>query len=180
MSGLAALRERAAEPWARVDGGALLTGMGLLGGLMLLLVSVDDGFIPLLDHANLVFHEAGHPLFSLLGEVAGLYGGTLGQLVFPLVFVGRFWWRRESLGFALSLAWLCENGFNIARYMADARAQLLPLVGGGEHDWFHILSRWGLLERDLALAGTLRLLCWLGLLAVTAWLLARYLKDRTT
>ena len=44
-----------------------------------------DGFILLLDHANLAFHEAGHLFFGVLGDTLGLYGGTLGQLVFPVV-----------------------------------------------------------------------------------------------
>ncbi len=174
---LHALHERALVPWTPLGRGQLAAGAGLLV-LLMWLVRAGDGFIPLLDHANLAFHEAGHPIFGLLGEAPGLYGGTLGQLIFPLVFIGRFWWQRHSLGFALSLAWLFENGFNIARYMADARAQELPLAGGGEHDWFHILSRWGMLERDVALAGSVRLLCWMGLLATLGWLAWRYLKDK--
>jgi hypothetical protein len=33
-------------------------------------------------------------------------------------------------------------------YVADARAQELPLVGGGEHDWDYLLGRMGLLAQD--------------------------------
>ena len=51
------------------------------------------------------------------------------------------------------LAWLFQNFWNIARYMADARAQVLPLVGNGEHDWTEIFSRWGVLRRDTGIAG---------------------------
>ena len=98
-----------------------------------------------------MFHEAGHPLFGLLlGERIAVYGGTLGQLAFPIVATVSFWWRREALPFALCAAWLFENFWNIARYMADARDQLLPLVGGGEHDWTEIFSRWQVLQRDTA------------------------------
>lgn len=32
--------------------------------------------------------------------------------------------------------------------MQDARAQELPLVGGGEHDWTYLLGQLGLLEHD--------------------------------
>lgn len=171
------LHERAQAPWAPVEGGKLALGIGLILLLMWLIKTAEGSFIPVLDHANLAFHEAGHPIFGIFGETLGLYGGTLGQLVFPLVFIGLFWWRRESLGFVLALGWLCENGFNIARYMADARSQVLPLVGGGEHDWFHILSRWGMLEQDMVLAGALRLVCWLGLMTAMYWLGYRYFKD---
>ena len=44
-----------------------------------------------------------------------------------------------------------QNCWNIARYISDARAQDLPLVGGGEHDWLWILDELDLLHRDLAI-----------------------------
>jgi hypothetical protein len=49
--------------------------------------------------------------------------------------------------------------------VADARAQELPLVGGGEHDWAYLLARFGLLARDQDIAGAVRTL---GLLLVVA------------
>lgn len=136
-------------------------------------------WVHILDSANLAFHEAGHPLFGLLfGENFAVYGGTLGQLVFPAVVVGSFWWRRETLSFALALAWLMENFWNIARYMADARARELPLVGGGEHDWTEIFSRWNSLQSDTRIAGFVTLLAWLGVLATWSWLAWRWHQDR--
>jgi hypothetical protein len=128
-------------------------------------------WVPILDDANLVFHEAGHPIFGILGETLGLYGGTLGQLVFPVTVAVTYWRREQFLGVALGSLWFFENGLNIARYMADARAQVLPLVGGGEHDWFNIFSRWGpgALAHDTTIARVVAFLCWMGLLAT--WLL---------
>jgi hypothetical protein len=142
--------------------------------LALILLTSSDGWVPLLDSANLAFHEAGHPLFGLLGQTLGLYGGTLMQLLVPLLALGSFWMRREAVGAACAGAWLCENLLNVARYMADARVQLLPLVGGGEHDWWNILMRWGLLAWATRLAGLLRLMAWLGLLGSWAWLAVRW------
>lgn len=138
-----------------------------------------DGWVPLLDGANLAFHEAGHPLAGLfLGGWAAVYGGTFAQLVFPAVVAGRGWRRREIAVCALGVVWLCENLWNIARYMADARAQALPLVGGGDHDWTEILSRWGVLHLDGSLAGLVRLIGWLGMLAVLGWMAWRMASDR--
>ena len=51
-----------------------------------------------LDGANLLFHEAGHPIFGLLSDDLMVYGGTLGQLVFPLAVSWHFWVRREIAG----------------------------------------------------------------------------------
>jgi hypothetical protein len=149
------------EVWPSVTAVAILFAIVLFD---------DDGFVVLLDHANLAFHEAGHVFFGLLGRTLGLYGGTLGQLVFPIVAIGSFWRRRHAIGVALGGVWLFENFLNIARYMADARAQLLPLVGGGEHDWYLIFSRWGLLGRDTEIASLTRMLGWLGMIACMAWL----------
>ena len=130
----------------------------------------EDGFILLLDHANLAFHEAGHFLFGMLSRSFGLYGGTLGQLVFPVIACVSCWQRHQAVGVALSGIWLFENFLNIARYMADARAQLLPLVGGGEHDWYHIFSRWGLLSHDTDIAAVTSTIGWLGMIGCLIWL----------
>ena len=74
--------------------------------------------------------------------------------------------------------WLFENIWNIARYMADARAQVLPLVGSGEHDWTEIFLRWGVLSRDIGIAGFVTLLGWLGVLIAWGWLARRWWLDR--
>ena len=134
-----------------------------------LAVSPPLGWVPLLDGANLLFHEAGHPLFGLFGEAMGLYGGTLGQLVFPLVVAIEFWRRRQTMSFAAACLWFFENFFNIARYAADARAQVIPLVGSGDHDWWHIFTRWGVLEHDLAIGSGIAAMGVLGIVATWAW-----------
>lgn len=141
--------------------------------------NTGERWVFLLDNANLAFHEAGHPLFGLLfGANFSVYGGTLGQLVFPIAAAVAFWWRRETLSFALSLFWLFENFWNIARYMADARAQVLPLVGSGEHDWTEIFSRWGALPRDTSIAGFVTFVGWVGVLLAWGWLTSRWWQDR--
>ena len=163
--------------WAPVSSfalGAFLAGLVLLG----LVVRATDGFVPVLDHANLVFHEAGHPIFGIFGDTAGLYGGTLGQLVFPMVAMAAFAWRRHTLGVAIAGVWLFENFFYIAAYAGDARAQLLPLVGGGEHDWETILLRWHALDKDLKVAKVFRVVGVTGWLAVAGWLTYRWRAAR--
>ena len=43
---------------------------------------------------------------------------------------------------------------DVARYIGDARAQELPLLGGEDsiHDWWYLLINWDLLPRDLTIA----------------------------
>ena len=129
-----------------------------------------DHFVLILDHANLIFHEAGHPIFGILGPTLGLYGGTLGQLTMPAIVTVAFWRQRETLGVAVGGGWFFENFLNIGRYMADARTQLLPLVGGGEHDWTNIFTRWGVLAQDTHIATAMAVLGWLGILGTWGWL----------
>jgi hypothetical protein len=164
-----------ADPgWAAIKPVEAWLSIGAACCLFAIILFDDDGFIVVLDHANLAFHEAGHPLFGLLGSTLGLYGGTLGQLVFPIVASVSFWRQRQAVGLALSGVWLFENFLNIARYMADARAQILPLVGGGEHDWYHIFSRWGVLDYDTGVAAITRTFGWLGMIGCMLWLWRRF------
>ena len=88
------------------------------------------GWIPILDSANLAFHEAGHPLFGIVSDRLMVYGGTLMQLLMPAACAWEFYRRDHRYSFYVSLIWIAKNGLNIARYMADARAHQLPLVGG--------------------------------------------------
>jgi hypothetical protein len=161
-------------------GTAALVGVSialvLLGGAAL---ASESGWIPLLDGVNLVFHEAGHPLFGILGwEPLTILGGTLMQLLVPMLAAGSFWLRREVPGTAFAGIWCFENLLNIARYVGDARSQVLPLVGGGEHDWADLLGRWGLLAQDTSLAQGLRVLGWLGMAACWAWPAWRWRQSR--
>jgi hypothetical protein len=62
----------------------------------------------------------------------------------------------------------------IATYMADARAQELPLLTVGDsedviHDWFYLFSHAGLLQHDTQIAGLFRFIGWLGMFATVAW-----------
>jgi len=164
--------------WEPVTGARLIgfaTGLGLL---LLLLFRSESGFVFLLDHANLLFHEAGHPLVGWFSSRLETYGGTIGQLVFPCVLAVSFWRKGQPLGVAAAAIWFFENWFNIARYMADARALELPLLGGGDHDWNTILTRWDLLQYDIRIAAALRLVAWIGIAAACTWVLWRAWQDR--
>lgn len=165
--------------WQPASTGAMVGVTAGLGLLSLAALRSEPGWIPLLDGVNLVFHEAGHPIFGILGwEPLTILGGTLMQLLVPLLILGSFWVRREAPGTAAAGIWGFENLLNIARYVADARAQVLPLVGGGEHDWADLLGRWGLLAQDAALAQGLRVVGWLGMAACWAWLAWRWRRAR--
>jgi len=156
-----------------------LAGFAAGFGLFLLVLSRSEpGFVFILDHANLLFHEAGHPIIGLFSTRLEPYGGTIGQLAFPAILAFHCWRKGQPLGVAAGGVWFFENWLNIARYLADARSMELPLVGGGDHDWNTILSRWELLPYDTRIAAGLRLLAWLGIAASCGWLVWRAWQDR--
>lgn len=105
----------------------------------------------LLDGVDLAIHETGHIVFSPFGEIMTALGGTLFQLIIPATFVAYFWRRRDRYAAGFALWWVAQNLWNISVYVRDARAQELPLVGGGEHDWNYLLGEAGWLARDVAL-----------------------------
>lgn len=106
----------------------------------------------LLDNVNLAIHETGHLVFAPFGDFMSLLGGTLFQLIMPGAFVAYFLRRGDGYAAGVVLWWVAQNFWNISVYAADARSRLLPLVGGGEHDWHHILLRLGLLQQDWLVA----------------------------
>jgi len=168
-------KEWAAVTTRRLIGFAI--GAALFG---LLILGSESGFVFLIDHANLLFHEAGHPVIGLFNSRLEPYGGTIGQLVFPVVLAVSFWRKDQPLSFAGSLIWFFENWLNIARYMADARAQVLPLVGGGDHDWARILGHWHMLAHDTQIAGVVTTTAWLGMAMACAWVGWRWWQGRET
>lgn len=115
----------------------------------------------LLAGANLAFHEAGHVVFGVFGDFIGSLGGTLGQLLMPIIAGGTLLYQRgDTFGASLCLGWVGQNCLDIASYMADARAGQLLLLGGnygrsspyGFHDWEYLLGETGLLAWDRTFA----------------------------
>jgi hypothetical protein len=110
-----------------------------------------------LDSLDLAIHEAGHLVFAFDGETLAILGGTLMQLLVPAAFVVALWRQGDRHGATIPLWWLGQNCWNVSVYIRDARSQVLPLVGGGEHDWAFLLGEWGLLQRDQAVGGAVYL-----------------------
>lgn len=145
--------------------------------LFLVYAALDRSGFLFLDYVNLIIHEGGHFFFSWFGDTIHILGGTLSELIVPLLCAGYFFWRRETTGFAFSCFWFFENFPYIGTYMADARTASLPLVGSDESDWTILFGQWGLLAQDQKIGGIMRILGWIGMLATVAWLAWRVRKD---
>ena len=130
-----------------------LTSLLTLYGIYLLAHIGDYG---LMDSVDLPIHETGHIVFSPFGEFIQFLGGTLFQLIVPTAFVIYFWRRKDRYSASVVLFWVAQNFWNIAVYVQDARAEELPLVGGGEHDWAYLLGRLGWLRHDIGIGRVVR------------------------
>ncbi|MDJ0788604.1 MAG: hypothetical protein QNK05_17490 [Myxococcota bacterium] len=124
-----------------------------------LVLDYDYHFI---DGVNLVFHEAGHLVFTPFGRTMHFLGGSIGQLFFPVALIVYFLREEKRFEAAICGLWAAESVMYIAWYMADAKAMAIPLVGGGIHDWNWLLSRYGGLESCERLAAGVHLLASFG------------------
>jgi hypothetical protein len=133
-----------------------------------------------LHMVNLPFHEAGHIVFLPLGEFMTVLGGSLFQVIIPLVCAVAFLRREDWFAMTACLWWVGENLVDLGPYIADARALQLPLLGGKTgaevtgHDWEAILETLGWLRFDHSLgmaAHVVGSVVMIGALAAGAWCL---------
>jgi hypothetical protein len=110
---------------------------------------------------SIPFHEAGHLIFAPFGDLMTSLGGSLMQVLVPVVCGVAFLTTSPNpFGAAVMAWWAGENLIDVAMYIDDARSLSLVLLGGQTgaevegHDWEHILQRLGLLHRDHQIAWT--------------------------
>jgi hypothetical protein len=165
------------EPWERNS----IVGLGAwlaFYGLFIFQLARGRGVLPMIDLVFVPIHEGGHLLFRWFGHTMMLLGGTFLQLFVPAALGVYFVFRRQVRGTAFCLFCFFEQFLPIATYMADARAQELPLLTVGdpefvEHDWFAIFHMTGLLGHDTQVAAVMRGCGWAGMSAVVGWLVWR-------
>lgn len=149
-------------------GRAALYAIFLIWGLRFIAMEYDTvvgGYPPInesfMHSVNLVFHEAGHVIFTPFGRFLTILGGTLGQWLIPFIVLCTFLLKtRDTFGATIGLWWLGQSFMDIAPYINDARAGQLILLGGvtgrdvpGYHDWENILRDLGWMQYDHTIAG---------------------------
>ncbi|HEX3822210.1 MAG TPA: hypothetical protein VHW45_17905 [Candidatus Sulfotelmatobacter sp.] len=171
------------EPWKPASRPALIAWLVFYLGFLAYAFNAHGAGL-IIDSANLVVHEGGHNLFGWFGPTLGLYGGTLLQWLVPFLLAAYFFSQRQVTGFVFSLFFFFENWLYTATYMADARAQVLPLVTTGdpdfvEHDFHAIFSGLGVLQYDTKIAALVRILGWCGMIGCVLWLASRLRAQET-
>ena len=149
--------------WFYFSGRAVLFIVMVTWGVQFMSASIESNYAghSFMHLINLPFHEAGHIFFMPFGSFMTSLGGSLGQLLMPLVCLGVLLLKtRDPFGASVSLWWFAQNFFDLAPYINDARSGTLPLLGGntgqsspyGFHDWQFILTESHLLKLDHFLA----------------------------
>lgn len=123
---------------------------------------------------DLVFHEAGHLIFSPFGQFMSVLGGSLLQFLIPVIAMVAFIRQEDAFSASICAWWAGQNLVDLAPYIADARSLSLVLLGGRTgaevegHDWEFILTQLGVthLDRQIGFTayaiGILIMVCALG------------------
>jgi len=123
----------------------------LMGYLFFLYLDNPKYFWPL-DILNLFIHESWHFFFALFwNEFLMMAGGTIMQLLVPILILIYFYRAWDYFASALCFAWIGTNLFYIAMYSSDAEDELLPLFNPTgnpfiKHDWNYMFSELWVLE----------------------------------
>src|SRR5207249_10660133 len=142
-------------------GRVLVYGVLIFWGVKFIATPMETNYVGahFMHLINLPFHEAGHLVFSPLGRFMTVLGGSLGQLLMPLICAGAFlFYNQNPFGASAALWWFAESLMDLAPYINDARDLELMLLGGvtGKefegHDWEYILGHLGWLKYDHAIA----------------------------
>lgn len=104
----------------------------------------------------LPFHEFGHVLFMPFGRFMSILGGSLFQVLMPLLLMLVFIFKQnDNFAASMMLWWSGQSFIDISPYIADAPYRALPLIMGmGEeaHDWGNLLTMMGKMDQSYAYA----------------------------
>ena len=100
----------------------------------------------IIDTIDLFIHEAGHPIFGILGRFMNFLGGSLFQIIIPVTTVIVF--AKSNLrSLPFTLYWTGQSTVNVSIYIGDAPFRQLQLISRAAiHDWWWLLSHMGIME----------------------------------
>lgn len=148
------------------------------------LYALDVGAAEILDSFMhlivLPIHEAGHVLFIPFGRFMTVLGGSLLQVLLPLVLMASFLFgfggsRRDNFAASLMLWWAAVSIFDVAPYIWDAFDPKMMLLGGKTgaesdgHDWQNILGDLVMIRKAHLIARIAHTLGLVVMLVAYAW-----------
>ena len=161
--------------WLSFQMRCLILAASALWSIWFLAHGIDAEIIggSFMHNVILPFHEFGHVFFGSFGKFMAILGGSLFQILMPLILMVVFIiQQRDNFAGALMLWWCGESFVDLSPYIRDAEYRVLPLVGGASessHDWGNLLmmldavnSCYTLAKTSFALGTMIMLLgiCW--------------------
>lgn len=132
-------------------------------------------------------HEASHIVFAFLPAVFVAAAGSFGEISFTLLLLFATLKAKAYFASIFAALWVMLAMNSVGNYMADARAQSLPLIGPGDtvkHDWNFVFGELGWLNNDMIIGRTVTIIG--DIIGVVALLFGVYLiitkiiRDRST
>lgn len=106
-------------------------------------------------------HEASHLITAFLPPIITAAAGSIGEIGFTALIAYAGFRAKSYFGGIFGLLWVMLAMNNAGRYMADARAQQMELIGLSDHpthDWNYVFGQLGWLQADTAIGGMVRIL----------------------
>jgi len=139
-------------------GRAVLFAFCLAWGVQLYAIDIGDPGFSFMHSIVIYIHEAGHVVFMPFGRFMTILGGSLFQVLVPLILAASFVFgfggsKRDNFAAALMLWWAGASIMDVAPYIWDAYDPRLMLIGGSTgaesdgHDWQNILGDLGLIRK---------------------------------
>ena len=104
-------------------------------------------------------HEVSHLVVFFLPAIFVAAAGSIGEVSFTLLLLFATLKAKSYFAAVFTGLWVMLGFMSAGRYMADARAQNLPLIGPGEtvqHDWHYVFSQLGWLNADTFIGGSMQ------------------------
>jgi hypothetical protein len=104
-------------------------------------------------------HEVSHIITNFLPSIFTAAAGSIGEISFAFLLLYATLREKSYFASVFTGLWVMLAMNSAGRYMADARSQLLPLIGPGEtvqHDWHYVFGQLGWLPADTLIGASVR------------------------
>jgi hypothetical protein len=104
-------------------------------------------------------HEVSHLLVGFLPSIFVAAAGSIGEITFTVLILVAALKARSYFATIFGALWVMLAMTSVGRYMADARTQLIPLMGPSDqpiHDWFFVFNQLGWLQYDTLIGSVVR------------------------
>jgi hypothetical protein len=104
-------------------------------------------------------HEASHIVFGFLPAIFVAAAGSVGEVAFTVLVAAAGFKLKAYFAAIFGCLWVMLAMNSAGRYMADARSQLLPLIGPSDtptHDWNFVFGQLGWLQHDIVIGTIVR------------------------